>query len=88
MMRFITDINVSYFTRVRAVLVPLSCMARRVGSSASTICLKGCGFLDVRYLEVMESCPLGTWLLSAVRNQEASASQRLCKYYNYGIFNP
>ena len=31
---------------------------------------------------------LGSIVLSAVRNQEVSASRRLCKYYNYAECNP
>ena len=44
----------------------------------------------VRYLEVnlYWKVTLGTGLLSAVRNQEASASQRLHKYYNHAKSNP
>ena len=44
----------------------------------------------VRYLEakMYGGAPFGAKILSAVRNQEASASQRLLIYYGYGIFNP
>ena len=44
----------------------------------------------VRYLEAKMhgGAPFGAKVLSAVRNREASASQRLLMYYSYGIFNP
>ena len=47
----------------------------------------GAWFPGVRYLEA-KLYWLGAGILSAVRNLEASASQRLRMYENYGNINP